>query len=117
MVMAGNGPAETKPEKQFLYRIQPARAEMLKSSPTKEESAIVEEHFNYLKNLTAKGVVILAGRTLTTDESTFGLVIFRAESEGAAREIMNNDPAVKNGVMRATLYPFHVALMEGKPVQ
>jgi len=112
--MASNGPAETNREEQFLYRVQPARAEMLKSGPTKEESAVVEEHFNYLKNLTAKGVVILAGRTLTTDESTFGLVILRAESEEAAREIMNNDPAVKNGVMRATLFPFRVALMECK---
>jgi uncharacterized protein YciI len=90
IVMASSRPVETKPEKQFLYRVQPARAEMLKSGPTKEESAIVEEHFNYLKNLTAKGVVILAGRTLTTAESTFGLVIFRAESEEPAREIMNN---------------------------
>jgi len=117
LVMASNGSAETKPEKKFLYRIQPARAEMLKSGPTKEESALVEEHFNYLKKLTAKGVVILAGRTLTTDESSFGLVIFRAESEETARAIMNNDPAVKNGVMRATLFPFRVALMEGKPVQ
>jgi hypothetical protein len=30
---------------------------------------------------------------------------------------MDNAPAVKNEVMRATLYPFRVALMEGKPVQ
>jgi uncharacterized protein YciI len=115
--MASNGCAETKPETQFLYRLEPARADMLKSGPTKEEAAIVEEHFNYLKNLAAKGVVILAGRTLTTDESTFGIVIFRAESEEAAHEIMNNDPAVKNGVMRATLFPFRVAVMEGKPVR
>jgi uncharacterized protein YciI len=116
MVMASNGPAETKPEKQFLYRLQPTPAEMLKSGPTKEEAALVEEHFNYLKNLTAKGVVILAGRTLTTDESSFGIVIFRAESEEAAHEIMNNDPAVKNAVIRANLFPFHVVLMEGKPL-
>ena len=117
MLKASIQPAGTKPEKQFLYRVQPARAEMLKSSPTEEEAVIVEEHFNYLKNLTAKGVVILAGRTLTADEGTFGLVIFRAESDEAAREIMNNDPAVKKGVMRATLFPFRVALMEAKPVQ
>ena len=89
---------------------------MLRTGPTQEESAVVEEHFNYLKDLTRKGVVILVGRTLTTDESTFGIAILRAESEEAARDIMNNDPAVKKGVMRATLFPFRVALMEGKPV-
>jgi uncharacterized protein YciI len=114
MLMASNGLKETQPEKQFLYRIQPTRTDLLKSGPTKEEATLVEEHFNYLQDLTAKGVAILVGRTLTTEESTFGLVIFRAESEEAAREIMNNDPAVKNGVMRAALFPFRVVLMEGK---
>ena len=107
---------EDKPEKQFLYRLHTTRPEMLKTGPTKEEAAVVEEHFEYLKNLTRKGVVILVGRTLTTDESTFGITIFRAESEEAAREFMNNDPAVKKGVMRATLFPFRVALMAGKTV-
>ena len=51
-------------------------------------------------------MVILAGGILTTDETTFGLVIYRAESEKAAAEIMNNGPAVKGGVMCATLIPF-----------
>jgi len=54
--------------------------------------------------------MILVGRTLTTDESTFGLAIFRAASEEVALDIMNNDPAVKTGVMRATLFPFLVVL-------
>ena len=39
-------------------------------------------------------------------------MIFRAESEKAGRAMMNNDPAVQKGVMRATLFPFRVALME-----
>ena len=34
MAMASNGSAETKPETQFLYRLQPARVEMLQSGPT-----------------------------------------------------------------------------------
>ena len=45
------------------------------------------------------------------DESTFGNAIFEAEDEATARMIMENDPAVKNGVMTATLYPYKVALM------
>ena len=96
---------------QYLYKIQPTRPGMLVEGPTPEEAAIVEQHFNYLKELTAKGVVILAGRTLNTDESSFGIVIFEAESEQAARQVMNDDPAVKHGVMRAELYPYRVALM------
>jgi uncharacterized protein YciI len=36
----------------------------------------------------------------------FGTVIFLADNEAAAKEIMNNDPAVKNGIMNAILHPF-----------
>ncbi len=86
---------------------------MLRSGPTEQEAAAVAEHFAYLQDLTAKGVIILVGRTQTTDENTMGLAIFRAESEAAARQIMNGDPVVKKGVMTATLYPFKVVL-QGK---
>ena len=86
---------------------------MLRTGPTAAEQAVVAEHFAYLQHLTAQGVIILVGRTLTTDENTMGLAIFRAESEDAARQIMNGDPAVNKGVMTATLYPFKVVL-QGK---
>ena len=54
-------------------------------------------------------MVELAGRTQNADETAFGLVVFRAESETAARQIMLEDPAVKHGVMTASLYPYRVA--------
>lgn len=95
---------------EFLYKLQLVRGDMLRTGPTPTEQATVAEHFAYLQDLNAKGVIILVGRTLTTDEHTMGLTVFRAESEEAARQIMNDDPAVKNGVMSATLYPFNVVL-------
>jgi uncharacterized protein YciI len=98
---------------QYLYTIQPTRAEMLSEGTTPEEAQIVGQHFAYLKALTDQGIVILAGRTLNTDESSFGIVIFNAASEEAAREVMHNDPAVRQGVMRAKLYPYRVAMMAG----
>jgi uncharacterized protein YciI len=85
---------------------------MLSQGPTPDEEARVSEHFQYLKALLDGGQLILAGRTLNTDPSSFGIVILRAVSEYAARQIMENDPAVSNGVMLAELYPFRVALME-----
>jgi uncharacterized protein YciI len=94
----------------YLYRIQPTRVEML-TDWKPEESEIMSRHFAYLKGLVEKGVVILAGPTLVTDASNFGIVIFKAESEDAAREVMNNDPAVRHGVMKATLFPFRVSLI------
>jgi uncharacterized protein len=97
---------------EFLYKLQLVRGDMLQTGPTEREQAVVAEHFAYLQDLTAKGAIILVGRTLTTDENTMGLAIFRAESEDDAIRIMNSDPAVKNGVMTATLYPFKIVLQE-----
>jgi uncharacterized protein len=97
-------------QKLFLYRVQPVRPDLLRSAPTPEESKILDEHFNYLKDLTAKGVVLLVGRTTNTDESSFGIIIFHAESEEAARRIMESDPAVQNRVFNGVLFPFRIVL-------
>lgn len=94
---------------QYLYRIAPTRAGFLLES-TPEEDAIVSEHFQYLKALTEQGVVLLAGRTLHTDETSHGLVVLEVNSEEHARTLMEDDPAVKAGVFRAELFPFSVAL-------
>lgn len=96
---------------EYLYKIHPTRLEMLTQGPTPEEAAIVAQHLAYLQRLAEQGVVVLAGRTQKADERAFGIVIFRAASEEAARNVMNNDPAVKNGVMRAELYPYRIAVM------
>ncbi len=96
---------------QYLYLIQPTRMAMLADGPTPQEEETIARHFDYLKALVERGIVILAGRTLNTDESSFGIVIFMAESEEAARAIMSNDPAVEVGVMHAQLFPYRIALM------
>jgi uncharacterized protein YciI len=96
--------------KQFLYRLEPARVEMVTVGPTPDEAAIVSQHFAYLENLTTQGVMLLVGRTQDNSPDTIGLAIFQAESEDQARAIMENDPAVKNGVMQAKLFPFKIAL-------
>lgn len=51
------------------------------------------------------------GRTQNNDESTIGIAIFEAVDESAARTLMQNDPAVAEGVMTAELFPYQVALM------
>jgi uncharacterized protein len=98
---------------EFLYKLQLVRKDMLRTGPTESEQAVVVEHFAYLQNLHAQGVIIFVGRTLNIDENAMGLAVFRAESEDAARRIMSSDPAVKKGLMTATLYPFKVVL-QGK---
>ncbi|MCX6029928.1 MAG: family 10 glycosylhydrolase [Chloroflexi bacterium] len=109
-VSVAAGTAETN-DKEYLYRIQPTRHTMLTDGPTPEEAELVSQHFAYLEGLTQQGVVVLAGRTPTTNTSSFGIVIFRAASDKAARSIMAADPAVRGGVMRARLFPFCIALL------
>jgi uncharacterized protein YciI len=97
-------------KQQFLYVLRPARIEMLTAAPTEHEAAILDEHFAYLKDLVEQGALLLAGRTLNADPSTFGIAVLVAGSGDDARRIMENDPAVRGRVMRAELFPFRVAL-------
>ena len=79
------------------------------TGPTDFESEVVAEHFRYLEQAMAKGVVALAGRTLNTDPTAFGIVIVDADEEHATA-LMEADPAVRQGVMTAELFPFRTAL-------
>lgn len=93
---------------EFLYRLHATRSAMLTEGPTPEERKVVAAHLAYLQQLTAAGVVLLFGRTQTTDPGTFGIVIFRADSPDAARQIMADDPVVRAHVMRAEVFPFRI---------
>ena len=95
---------------QYLYRIQPIRVDMLLDA-TSDEQRIVAQHFDYLKELHQKEIVLLAGRTLNTDMSSFGIVTLQASPSEEAEQIMRNDPAVDQGVMKAELFPYRIALM------
>jgi uncharacterized protein YciI len=53
---------------------------------------------------------LLAGPCL---DETFGVVIFDAANEEAARSFMLNDPSVENNVMMAELHPLRISLMKG----
>lgn len=97
------------PACQFLYRLRPSRLEMLTQGPTADESRLIGEHFRYLTDAAANGKVLLFGRTQNADQHTFGLALLRLNDATEARSFMDNDPAVKNGVMVAELFPFKVA--------
>lgn len=95
----------------FLLKIWPTRTEMLSAGPTPREAEDVGAHFAYLQDLTQRDVVLLAGRTLETDATSFGIVVFRAESREQAEEIVRNDPAVKGGVFQSELHAYRIALV------
>jgi uncharacterized protein len=108
---AAEPPAAARPAPNFLYVLRlPARLQT-QAAWTPDDQKIVGQHFEYLKQATAAGQVLLAGRTNEPLDKTFGLVIFQADNEAAAQAFMQGDPAVAAGVMTATLHPYALALM------
>jgi uncharacterized protein YciI len=95
----------------FLYRVRPTRPAMLTEGPTAREQEIIARHFEYLKDLTERGQIRLVGRVLTTDENGIGLAVLRVDTEAAARALADGDPAVREGVMTADVFPFRVVLV------
>jgi uncharacterized protein YciI len=91
---------------EFIYLIHPYRHEFYEQ-PTPDEEAAMAEHYEYLQQAGTQGILILAGASL--DES-FGLVVFRARDESAARAFMLNDPSVRCNVMMAELHPVRISL-------
>jgi uncharacterized protein YciI len=95
---------------QFLYVLRVAPHLQDESKWSDKDKAATSRHFERLKKAAAEGKVILAGRTTEALDKTFGLVVFEADNEAAAKAFMEADPAVAAGVMTATLHPYSVAL-------
>ena len=94
----------------YIYRIQPVRPAMLSEGATAEEERIAGEHFAYLKRLMAEGSLILAGRTLNSDYSAFGIAIFEARDDAHMRQITAGDPGVAQKLFRAEWFPYRISL-------
>lgn len=81
---------------------------------TKDDQAVVGQHFQRLVKMKEEGIIILAGRTQLPLNNTEmkGLVIFYAKDEKEALQIMEDDPAVKAKIMLAKVYPYSVAVIK-----
>ncbi|PYJ09116.1 MAG: hypothetical protein DMF06_10985 [Verrucomicrobia bacterium] len=111
-------PAQTpKPDKpkQFIYVLRLVPRLHADSAWTKDDEKALARHFARLKQAIDTGEVILAGRTMEPGDKTFGIAIFEAADEKAARSFMESDPAVVAGLMTAELHPFAVALQRKNP--
>jgi uncharacterized protein YciI len=95
---------------QFLYKLKLIPELLVEENWTDRENNMVYDHFKVLQGLLKENKLIMAGKTDNLDDSTFGLVILQVDCEKTARTIMENDPAVKGGIMSAELYPYSVAL-------
>jgi uncharacterized protein len=112
LIAAEQKSATPKP-KQFVYMVRLVPRLYDESAWSDADKQAVTAHFERLKAATAEGKVILAGRTREPGDKTFGLVIFEAADDDAAKAFMDSDPAVTAGVMTATVHPYHIALQRG----
>jgi len=101
--------------KQFIYVLRLVPRLYSDSNWTKEDKTVLERHFARFQEATKSGQLILAGRTKEPGDKTFGIAIFEAPDEAAARAFMQADPAVAGGLMTAELHLFAVALERKNP--
>lgn len=108
--LPAQSPAPAAKPKQFIYVLHLVPRLYDDKAWTAEDKAAVGRHFNRFKEAIQSGQLILAGRTSEAGDKTFGIAVFEAADEAAARKFMEADPAVAAGVMTAELHPFAVAL-------
>ncbi len=93
--------------KQFCVMLKGTRPDWPEKM-TESEEKIMVEHYDYLKELTAKKKIILAGPCF---EPVFGLIILQTESEQEAKELMEKEPSVVSGLHTYELNPMRVSLL------
>ena len=87
---------ETKPArpKQFIYVLRLVPRLHSDAAWTKEDEAAIGRHLARFNEAIKTGQLILAGRTKEPGDKTFGIAVFEAPDEAAARAFMEGDPAV-----------------------
>ena len=99
--------------KHYLALIKPKRRGFFKN-PTKKEKIVMEEHFEYLKNLITENKIQLAGPIINSVDP-FGLIIFKTSSEEEARALLKKDPSVEKDIQKILkLEPFRLSLFNPK---
>jgi uncharacterized protein YciI len=96
---------------EWIYFIHPPRENFAETMTDAEQEAW-SRHFARLKRLLAEGTLVLAGPTLGSVNT--GIAVIEAPDEGAARQLMNEDPAIAEGFACGELREFRVSLLRGR---
>ena len=107
--------SQSEKPKQFIYVLHLVPRLYADASWTDEDKKVLQRHVVRFQEAIKAGKLILAGRTSESGDKTFGIAIFEAKDEAAARKFMEEDPAVAVGLMTAELHPFTVALEHKNP--
>jgi len=92
---------------QFIGLARPKRENFVQSM-TNDEKAVFAEHFAYVEKLHSEGKLIISGACL---DGAFGMIMYKAETEEAARAMFENDPLTKSGITATEFHPFRVGHM------
>jgi uncharacterized protein YciI len=106
---------KTEKPKQFIYVLRLVPRLYSDANWTNEDKTALERHFARFQEAAKSDQLILAGRTSEPGDKTFGVAIFDASDEAAARKFMQADPAVPGGLMTVELHPFAAALERKNP--
>jgi uncharacterized protein YciI len=111
----GKPTSEAGKQKDFIYvqRLVPRLYDGQKW--TQQDNAASDQHFIRFQEAIKSGQLILAGRTKEPGDKMFGIAIFRASDEAAARAFLKADPLISAGLMNADLHPFAMALESANP--
>jgi uncharacterized protein YciI len=100
------GPQQS--QKQFALLMKATGPELFKITQEPDGKQLVDKHFKKLQALTQQGVCLFSGHTLVTDESGFGIIVVRVDSQAEAQKIIDGDDLVRAGLVRGTVFPFQV---------
>lgn len=97
---------------QYIYMMEPVDPAKAASQErwTEYDRESFDLHWARLERAATDGVLVLAGRSPDTSGSGPAIVIFEADSDDAAERFFEAEPFLTRGFVRATLYPFRIAI-------
>lgn len=96
----------------FIYKIQLIQRLWDEKNWTKEDELTIEKHFQRIKKDFEIGKIIHVGKTLIENQNGYGLGIFECENEEKAIRYMNEDPAIKEGIMTGSCLAYKVVFQK-----
>ena len=100
---------QADPKGGWLYTFVALKRDDLLQTLTDEEKQQFGAHANYIKDRCKEGTVVFAGPC--TDMKGPACVVLDVRTEAEARTLMENDPAVKHGLMKAKLHPVRLSFL------
>jgi hypothetical protein len=77
----------------------------LKGKPVEEQP--LDEHFAYMAQLEARGILVLGGGFL---DGAGAMGVFKTETIDDARILAEEDPSVKAGIVTTEIHPWFVTV-------